>query len=600
MPQLASEGTIPQEEVRFDATAAGLNELSRARAVIWVNLACVLVWIVINVVAGWELHNARPFGVALAGVGMAIAWGLALREISAGRMARGVALYTVSGLVLLLAMGISVPELSLLFTFDTFIFLAFGVSYMSGRSSKQVVALTLVVALVLLVTSVGFGWTSGVPNNVFRWINLVGMLMALSIDATMFVMLRRTLEGRANRLLEAERAAGAMLQRISQQERLESLGKLAGGVAHDFNNLLAVILNYSSFVAEAVEDRPAALADVGQIQSAAQRAAGLTRQLLIFGRRMVDIGELVDINRVVTDTESLLRTAIGEHIELRTSLKAKTSTVRVDTSRIEQVLLNLSLNARDAMPRGGVLLISTADHDFNGSSPDAATPEPGRYVCLAVSDTGTGLTDEARRHAFEPFFTTKPVGSGTGLGLATVHGIAKDAGGGAALYSKAGQGTTVRVYIPASGEPAIRSAPARDRKRLQDFGRTILLVEDEPQLREITSRTLERHGFRPITVESPDEALTLLKTDAQIALLLTDVVMPGMSGLQLAEAATTLRPALRILFMSGFPRDLWERVEIDPDLALIEKPFEAEALLQKLLDVLNSEPHAAALTPVVA
>jgi signal transduction histidine kinase len=601
MPQLASEGAIPQEEVRFDATAAGLNELSRARAVIWVNLACVLVWIVINVVAGWELHNARPYGVALAGAGMAIAWSLALREISAGRMARGVALYTVSGLVLLLAMGISVPELSLLFTFATFIFLAFGLSYMSGRASKQVVALTLVVALILLVTSVGFGWTSGVPNNVFRWINLVGMLMALSIDATMFVMLRRTLEGRANRLLEAERAAGAMLQRTSQQERLESLGKLAGGVAHDFNNLLAVILNYSSFVAEAVEDRPAALADVGQIQSAARRAAGLTRQLLIFGRRLVDIGELVDINRVVTDTEGLLRTAIGEHIELRTSLNTTTSTVRVDTSRIEQVLLNLSLNARDAMPGGGVLLISTADHDVSGSSPDAATPQPGRYVCLVVSDTGTGLTDEARRHAFEPFFTTKPVGSGTGLGLATVHGIARDAGGGAALYSKAGQGTTVRVYIPASGGPAIRSAPAGDPKRLlQGAGRTILLVEDEPQLREITARTLERHGFRPIPVESPDEALTLLETDAQIALLLTDVVMPGMSGLQLAEAAMTLRPALRILFMSGFPRDLWERGDIDPDLALIEKPFAAEALLQKLSDVLDSEPHAVALTPVVA
>ena len=597
MPQLASEDTTPHDEERLDATAAGLNELSRARAVIWVNLSCVLAWIVINVVAGWELHNARPYGVALAGLGMAISWGLALREISAGRMARGVALYTVSGLVLLLAMGLSVPELSLLFTFATFIFLAFGLSYMGGRASMQVVALTLVVALVLLVTSLGFGWTSGVPNNVFRWINLIGMLMALSIDATMFVMLRRTLEGRANRLLEAEREAGAMLQRISQQERLESLGKLAGGVAHDFNNLLAVILNYSSFVAEAMEDRPAVLADVGQIRSAAQRAAGLTRQLLIFGRRKVDTGEVVDINQVVTDTESLLRTAIGEHIDLRTSLKAKTSTVRIDTGRIEQVLLNLSLNARDAMPGGGVLLISTADYDSIDGMREAPALRSGHYVCLAVSDTGTGLTDDARRHAFEPFFTTKPVGSGTGLGLATVHGIAKDAGGSAALYSVTGEGTTVRVYIPASGNGATINATARDIMLLDGAGRTILLVEDEPQLREITSRTLERHGFRALTVESPDEAVALLKTDAPIALLLTDVVMPGMSGLHLAEAATTIRPALRILFMSGFPRDLWERDEIDPDLALIEKPFEAEALLQKLSDVLNSEPHAVALTP---
>jgi two-component system cell cycle sensor histidine kinase/response regulator CckA len=452
-----------------------------------------------------------------------------------------------------------------------------------------------VVALVLLVTSEGFGWTSGVPNSVFHWINLVGMLMALSIDATMFVMLRRTLEERANRLLEAERAAGAMLQRISQQERLESLGKLAGGVAHDFNNLLAVILNYSSFVAEAVKDRPTTLADIGHVRSAAQRAAGLTRQLLIFGRRQVDTGEVVDINKVVADTESLLRTAIGEHVELRTSLQAKISSVRVDTSRIEQVLLNLSLNARDAMPGGGVLLISTTDRDFADGLAEQATLVAGHYVCLAVSDTGSGLTEEARRHAFEPFFTTKPVGSGTGLGLATVHGIAKDAGGVATLASETGQGTTVRVYFPASGDGASQWAPAAKPVLLQGLGRTILVVEDEPQLREITARTLGRDGFRAITVESPNEAVALLKTDMEIALLLTDVVMPGMSGLQLAETATTLRPSLRILFMSGFPRDLWERGEIDPDLPLIEKPFEPEALLHKLADVLGSEPHAVAM-----
>ena len=591
MPQHALGGAAPHDEVRLDATAAGLNELSRARAVIWVNLCCVLVWIVINVAAGWELHNARPYGVALAGLGMATSWALALWEISAGRMARGVAVYTVSGLVLLLAMGLFVPELSLLFAFATFIFLAFGLSYMTGRASMQVVALTLVVALVLLVTADGLGWTSGVPDNVFRWINLVGMLMALSIDATMFAMLRRTLEGRANRLLEAERAASAMLQRISQQERLESLGKLAGGVAHDFNNLLAIILNYSSFVAEAVEDRPAALVDIREIQHAAQRAAGLTRQLLIFGRRKVDIGEVVELNTVVTDTERLLRSAIGEHIELRTSLEAEASKVRVDTSRLEQVLLNLSLNAGYAMPRGGVLLISTTEHEFKGDEVAPATAQPGRYVCLAVSDTGSGLTDDARRHAFEPFFTTKPVGSGTGLGLATVLGIAKDAGGGATLESERGHGTTVRVYFPVSGDGALTSAPARDPVVPESLRRAILVVEDEPQLRKITSRTLERHGFRAITVESAHDALALLKTDAPIALLLTDVVMPGISGLQLAEAATALRPSLRILFMSGFPRDLWERGDIDPDLPLIEKPFEAEGLLHKVAEVLRSEPH---------
>jgi signal transduction histidine kinase len=582
-------GTVPASRALDGATTANLNEVSRARAVIWANMLCVLAWIVINVVAGWELRNARPYGVALAGFGMVLAWTLALWDISGGRMARGVAVYTVSGLLLLLAMGMFVPELSLLLTFATFIFLAFGLSYMSGRASMQVVALTIAVALVLLVTSVGLGWTSGVPREVFRWVSLTGMLMALSIDATMFVMLRRTLEGRANRLVTAEREAGAMVQRIAQQERLESLGKLAGGVAHDFNNLLAVILNYSSFVAEAVEDRPAVLADIGQVRSAAQRAAGLTRQLLIFGRRSVDSGEVVDINQVVADTEGLLRTAVGEHIELRTSLEADMSRVRIDTSRIEQVLLNLSLNARDAMSGGGVLRITTSDHLFNGRKADAATPHAGQYVCLAVSDTGTGLTDEARRHAFEPFFTTKPVGRGTGLGLATVHGIAKDAGGGAALSSEAGLGTTVRVYLPASVDGSIITAPAAGPMLLEGAGRTILVVEDEPQLREIASRMLERHGFRALTVESPDKALALLETDSRIALLLTDVVMPGMSGLQLAERATALYPALRILFMSGFPRDLWERGEIDPELPLIEKPFDADVLARKLAEVLSAE-----------
>jgi two-component system cell cycle sensor histidine kinase/response regulator CckA len=496
----------------------------------------------------------------------------------------------VSGLLLLLAMGMFVPELSLLLSFATFIFLAFGLSYMGGRASMQVVALTIMVALVLLVTSVGLGWTSGVPPEVFRWVSLTGMLMALSIDATMFVMLRRTLVGRADRLVEAERAAGAMLQRIAQQERLESLGKLAGGVAHDFNNLLAIILSYSTFVAEAVTDRPSALSDIRQVESAAERAAGLTRQLLIFGRRQVDTGEVVDINRVVMDTENLLRTAIGEHIELRTSLEAKISRVRLDTSRIEQILLNLSLNARDAMSTGGVLSISTSDHHVEPGTSDPATPRPGEYLCLTVRDTGSGLSDDARRHAFEPFFTTKPAGHGTGLGLATVYGIAKDAGGGAALDSEMGAGTTVRIYIPAARDGVMSRAPSEDMALLRGSGRTILVVEDEPQLREITCRILQRHGFRALTAASPDLALALLEADPQIALLLTDVVMPGMSGLQLAQQATSRYPALRILFMSGFPRDLWERGEIDPELPLIEKPFDAAALLRKIADVLKSEP----------
>ena len=249
------------------------DEVSRALAlVIRLNLGCVVAWTVINCGGAWWLHNARPAGVAAAGLAMAGTFTWALRQISGGRMPSGVAIQTISGLLLLLATGLFVPELSLMFTLATFIFLAFGSTYMSGRTSMQVVALTLAVALALLLSSVAFRWRSGVPDDVDRWFNLTGMLMALSIDATMFIMLRRTLEARAQRLVRVEREAAQLQRRISQQERLESIGKLAGGVAHDFNNLLAIILNYAAFVAEAAEDRPDILPDIEQVQSAAQLA----------------------------------------------------------------------------------------------------------------------------------------------------------------------------------------------------------------------------------------------------------------------------------------------------------------------------------------
>jgi signal transduction histidine kinase len=571
------EHDVLEGQARYDP-----DEVSRARAVIWMNLACVAAWIVINCVAAWWLHNTRPVGVAAAGLAMAVVWAWALRQISSGRMARGVATYTVSGLLLLLAMGVFVPELSLLFTFATFIFLAFGLSYLSGRASMQVVGLTLIVALILLVTSLALRWTSGVPDDLFRWVNLTGMLMALSIDATMFIMLRRTLEARGARLVAAERQAAEMQRRMSQQERLESLGKLAGGVAHDFNNLLAIIINYCGFIAEAVEERSDVLEDVEQVRGAAQRAAALTRQLLIFGRRNLVHGDVVDINEVVRDTENLLRTAVREHIELRTTLAADLPVVQVDTSRIEQVLLNLSVNARDAMPDGGSLLIETSEHHFSDADTDGTTPKSGHYVCISVSDTGSGFTYEARRHAFEPFFTTKPAGRGTGLGLATVHEIAKDAGGYAALYSEAGVGTTMRVYLPVAEGDTVAAVAAAGPIQLEGDGQTVLVVEDEPQLRQITARMLEAHHYHVCAVENPQEALSILESNAPVALLLTDMVMPGMSGAQLAERANILRPQLRILYMSGFPRDLWERGEIDPDLLLVEKPFDAEQLLRKI------------------
>lgn len=562
------------------------NEIGRARAVIWVNLVCVLAWIVINVIAGWQLGTARPVGVAAAGVGMAGCWAVALRLMSTGQVARGVGLYTVSGLLLLLAMGMFVPELSLLFAFATFIFLAFGLSYMSGKASTQVVALTLSVALMLLVTSVGLGWSSGVPLAIFRWVNLTGMLMALSIDATMFVMLRRTLEARSERLVAAERAAATMQQRMSQQERLESLGKLAGGVAHDFNNLLAIILNCCHFVAKAEQNRPEVLKDVEHIRTAAQRAAALTRQLLIFGQRKLDSGELVNVNQVVRDSATLLRSAVGEQVEVCMRLDDELPPVRIDTSRIEQILLNLSINGRDAMPEGGKVLITTSTQVSSGENGEASNRALRNFVCLTVSDTGTGFTDEARRHAFEPFFTTKQIGSGTGLGLATVHEIVKTAGGYTALYSESGVGSTMRIYLPAADDTVPASLVSTVPIPTGD-GRTVLVVEDEPQLREIVSRMLESQRYRVHRSENAPDALRLLETDAPIDLLLTDVVMPGISGSQLTEQAKALRPQLRILYMSGYPQDLWEPGGIDAGAPMIEKPFNAEQLLRKVSEAVG-------------
>jgi signal transduction histidine kinase len=571
------------------------EEISRARAVIRLSLLCAILWASINWAAGWWLHNVRPDGVAIAGFVMAGVWAWALHQISGDRMASAVAAFTISGLVLLAVMGLLVPEFSLIFIFATFIFLAFGVSHMSGRSSTGVVALTIAVALILLVPSQALGWRAGVPDGITRWVNLTGMLMVLSVDATMFIMLRRTLEARGQRLVDAEREAADMQRRIAQQERLESIGKLAGGVAHDFNNILAIILNYAEFVAGGVADRPEVLADVEQVRNAAQRAAALTRQLLIFGRRGLVHGDVVDINQVIADTTNLLHAALGEHIELTTKLVPGVHRIRLDKGHIEQILLNLSVNARDVMPDGGSLLIETSQRQFSDEEGNAIAPKPGRYVCLSVTDNGTGFTDEALKHVFEPFFTTKPTGCGTGLGLATIYGIVTDAGGDIRLHTGAGVGTTVRVYLPAvAGDvPVATAGPAASPARIDGMGRTVLLVEDEPQLRQITARTLERHNYRVRAVENAREAVAVLQGDTPVALLLTDVVMPGMSGLQLAWRAADLRPQLRLLFMSGFPRDLWEQGEIDCDVAIIEKPFDAAELLRKVSEVLNPDTEAA-------
>jgi PAS domain S-box-containing protein len=380
----------------------------------------------------------------------------------------------------------------------------------------------------------------------------------------------------------AAAAQQALGERLRQSERLESLGQLAGGIAHDFNNLLGVILNYAAFVAEAIVDDPVASRDVEQIRSAAERAARLTRQLLIFGRRDPSRTEVLELDAIVDDIHDLLSHTIGEHIELVVRTTNGLPTIQADRGQVEQVLLNLAVNARDAMPHGGTLTIATAvvdvDDDYVQLHPDATA---GPHVELSVSDTGVGMPPEVSAHAFEPFFTTKPKGQGTGLGLATVYGIVTEAGGSASVYSEPGLGTRFRVLFPARDAPAV-PGPTPVEEELDGHGETILIVEDEPAIMETTARILRRHGYTVIEAPTAAEAIAAASSQT-LHLLLTDSVMPQMSGREVAERIGAFLPDLPILFMSGYSEGAVGAHGIGGEgVPLLEKPFTTAALLQRV------------------
>ena len=387
---------------------------------------------------------------------------------------------------------------------------------------------------------------------------------------------------------EAERRI--LADRLGQSERLESVGQLAGGIAHDFNNLLAVIMNYASFVGSQTQDRPAVQADVEQIQFAAERAARLTRQLLTFARRDTIKTESLDLNAIVSDVHNLLSRTIGEHIDLVVDLTSGSQTMLGDRGQIEQVLLNLAVNARDAMPDGGTLTIETShielDEGYAQLHPDAA---PGRYVQLAVSDTGTGMTPEVASHIFEPFFTTKAAGKGTGLGLATVYGIVTKAGGTMSVYSEPGLGTTFRLYFPSSDVAPV-SPSMIETLYPRGNGETILVVEDEPAVLELTSRILRQEGYHVLEAGTYEDALAIAATN-DFELLLTDSVMPSMSGRVLAQQVSDLKPGRAVLFMSGYsagvvmPQGVLER-----GATLVQKPFDRRTLLTSVQAALAA-PH---------
>ena len=383
-------------------------------------------------------------------------------------------------------------------------------------------------------------------------------------------------------------------EQLRQAQKMEAVGRLAGGIAHDFNNLLMVIQGYADLLTERLAEGDPLRRNAEQIQTASQRATSLTRQLLAFSRKQMLAPKVLSIQGVVTEMEKILRRLIGEDVQLETSSVPDLGLVKADRSQIEQVILNLAVNARDAMPEGGRLTIETANVDLDESfSHSSVMLSPGPYVMLAVTDNGCGMDVETQAHIFEPFFTTKEKGKGTGLGLATVYGIVKQSGGYVWVYSEPGRGTSFKVYLPRVwDEPAM---PGRDRRiegqRLPQGTETVLLVEDEKGVRELAREYLEMTGYTVIEAENGHTALELAALHSgPIHLLMTDVVMPGISGRELSERVKSIRPDIRVLFMSGYTdQAVVHHGILETDAVLLQKPFTVAALAAKLRDILNLE-----------
>src|SRR5881397_1969037 len=380
-------------------------------------------------------------------------------------------------------------------------------------------------------------------------------------------------------------------QQLRQAQKMEAVGRLAGGVAHDFNNILTAITGHAELLLEDLGLHDPRRADVDEIRRSAERAAGLTRQLLAFSRQQVLQPKVVDVNALVLDMDKLLRRLIGEDVELATVLDPALGRVKADPGQLEQVIVNLAVNARDAMPDGGKLTLETRNIDLDSSyTLEHSLVKPGPYVQLTVSDSGIGMDEETQAHAFEPFFTTKPRGQGTGLGLAMVYGTVKQSGGFIWVYSEPGHGATFKIYLPrvdtpteAATLPAPTVQPARGSE-------TVLLAEDEPAVRAIAQQALERHGYTVLAAPSGAAALALAAQHAAtIDLLLTDVVMPGMSGRDLADRLTAQRPGIRVLYISGYTDNAIVRHGmLEPGLAYLQKPFRPHALVRKVREVLDA------------
>ena len=373
-----------------------------------------------------------------------------------------------------------------------------------------------------------------------------------------------------------------------QAQKMEAVGRLAGGIAHDFNNILGVIIGYAEIMWMGLKENDPLCGYLGEIKRAAVRAASLTRQLLAFSRKQIQQLEVINLNEVITDLETMLHRLIGEDLELVMELDSALLSVKADKGQIEQIILNLAVNAKDAMPQGGKLTIETCDVYLDETyCRDHPYVSPGPFVMLAVSDNGMGMDEETRAHIFEPFYTTKETGKGTGLGLSTVFGIVKQSGGSIEVYSEPGFGTTFKVYLPSAEKPAERPQAEIHASPLSGH-ETILVVEDDDGLRPLIIDVLKMYGYEVLEARDGDEALRICKDhEGPIHLMVTDVVMPRMSGRQLAEQVAPLYPQMQVLFMSGYTDNaIVHHGILHEDTAYIQKPFAPDDLAKKVREVL--------------
>ncbi|MEY2494388.1 MAG: two-component system, cell cycle sensor histidine kinase and response regulator CckA [Verrucomicrobiota bacterium] len=479
-----------------------------------------------------------------------------------------------------------------------------------NRSNERLILLLFVFALVLLLL---------IYTSLVRWVSQPLWQIMTSLkrndpkpieklcwDHSEFGELARTtrkfFEQRDNliREMEERRVTEEALRKSEEElrhsQKMEAVGRLAGGVAHDFNNLLTAIIGYAELISTRTSSNALAKQNADLIRKAGEQAAALTRQLLAFSRKQILQPKVIDLNALVVEMEKLLRRVIGERFDLQSRPDAKMGRVKADPSQIEQVVLNLGVNARDAMPTGGKLIIQTSNARLDRATAQqiGASLEPGNYVVLSVIDTGAGMDEETKSHIFEPFFTTKGPGKGTGLGLATVYGIVRQTGGGISVESEPGKGSTFRIYLPQVTAPVdltkTMAAPVDKSKNFE----TVLVVEDEEIVRELVCEVLQEQGYNILCARDGVDALKLAENfDGTIHLLVTDVIMPNMNGQELAAQLSTLRPDMKVLYVSGYSdNDIGDHGVLDPRFELLQKPFTPQTLARKIRDVIHERNYA--------